>query len=203
MGRVSETIDDSLRAFLAAQHLFFVATAPSGADGHVNCSPRSADTFRVLDETTVAWLDGIGSGVETAAHLRQNGRIVLMFCAFEGAPKIVRLHGRGEVFEPDQPEFVTLRPHFGEVSFAERAIVRLAVARVAESCGFGVPLYRYEGEREQMAHWAAKKGRDGARAYVREKNARSLDGLQGRRGAERSTARPRPPTRRRGRTRAE
>lgn len=125
-----------------------------------------------------------------------------MFCAFEGAPKIVRLHGRGEVFEPDQPEFARLRPQFGSAPFAERAIVRVAVTRIADSCGFGVPLYRYEGDREQMARWAEKKGRDGVRAYVREKNAHSLDGLPGLRGASLSAARPRPTRRRRVRPRA-
>ncbi|MBL9078364.1 MAG: pyridoxamine 5'-phosphate oxidase family protein [Planctomycetes bacterium] len=179
MGRQLEAIDDPLRQFLAAQHLFFVATAPSGDGGHVNCSPRSADAFRVLGPATVAWLDGVGSGIETIAHLRQNGRIVLMFCAFDGAPRIVRLHGRGDALEHGDPGFAALRPAFGDVTFAERAIVRVAVSRIADSCGFGVPLYRYEGEREQMAHWAEKKGVAGARSYMREKNSASLDGLPG------------------------
>lgn len=179
MGKVLPTIDPALQAFLAAQHLFFVASAPSGDGGHVNCSPRSADSFRVLGPTAVGWLDGVGSGVETIAHLRQNGRIVVMFCAFDGAPRIVRLHGRGEAIETGDPRFAALRQHFGAVSFAERAIVRVDVTRIADSCGFGVPLYRYEGEREQMGKWAETKGVEGARAYMREKNAQSLDGLPG------------------------
>lgn len=179
MGKQLPVIDAALADFLAAQHVFFVATAPSGDHGLVNCSPRSADTFRVLGPTTVGWLDGVGSGIETVAHLRQNGRIVLMFCAFDGAPKIVRLHGRGASFEPGDAEFAALRPQFGAASFAERAIVRVECQRISDSCGFGVPRYRHEGPRDQMAKWADKKGSEGARAYTREKNAHSLDGLPG------------------------
>lgn len=179
MGRQHPSIDPPLQSWLAAQHLFFVATAPSGDGGHVNCSPRSASALRVLDPTTVAWLDGVGSGVETIAHLRQNRRIVLMFCAFDGPPRIVRLHGRGTVTEAGDPEFAALRPRFGSQPFAERAVIRVAVTRVSDSCGFGVPRYRYEGERAQMGEWADRKGRDGAIAYMREKNAQSLDGLPG------------------------
>lgn len=179
MGKLFPTVDTDLQAFLAAQHLFFVATAPTGDGGHVNCSPRSAGTFRALGPTTVGWLDATGSGIETIAHLRQNGRIVLLFCAFEGPPRIVRLHGRGAVIEAGDPEFAALRPPFGAVTFAERAIVRVELTRITDSCGFGVPLFRHEGEREQMANWAAKKGVEGARSYQREKNARSIDGLPG------------------------
>lgn len=100
MGKLYDTLDVPLQTFLSAQHLFFVSTAPSGDDGHVNCSPKGLDTFRILGPNTVAYLDFVGSGVETIAHLRQNGRIVLMFCAFEGPPRIVRLHGKGTVIEP-------------------------------------------------------------------------------------------------------
>lgn len=179
MGKQYPSIDPSLQAWLTAQHMFFVATAPSGDGGHVNCSPRSGSSFRVLGPTSVAWLDGIGSGIETVAHLRQNGRIVLLFCAFDGAPRIVRLHGRGTAIEAGDPEFATLRPRFGDQPFAERAVIRVELSRIGDSCGFGVPLYHYEGERDTMAKWADKKGRDGAIAYMREKNARSLDGLPG------------------------
>ncbi|MBL8749411.1 MAG: pyridoxamine 5'-phosphate oxidase family protein [Planctomycetes bacterium] len=179
MAKLFSSIDDKLAEWITAQHLFFVATAPSGDDGHVNCSPRSASSLRVLDGNSVAWLDGVGSGIETVAHLRQNGRIVLMFCAFDGPPRIVRLHGRGTALEAGDPEFAALRPRFGEQPFAERAIVRVAVSRIGDSCGFGVPLYRYEGERDQMGKWADKKGRDGAIAYMREKNGASVDGLPG------------------------
>jgi len=179
MGKSFDAIDPGLQSWIEAQHLFFVATAPSGADGHVNCSPRSGSAFRVLGPNTVAWLDGVGSGIETIAHLRQNGRIVVMFCAFEGSPRIVRLHGRGRAIPIGDPEFAARRTTFGPQPFAERAVVEVAVTRIADSCGFGVPLYRYEGERDQMGKWADKKGKDGALAYMREKNARSLDGLPG------------------------
>lgn len=177
MGKTLAEIDDALAAFLTAQRLFFVATAPSGDGGHVNCSPKGGDPLRVLSPRRVAWIDRVGSGAETIAHLRQNGRIVVMACAFEGAPRIVRLHGRGEVIEPGDAEFGSLLAGWQTASRGVRSIVRVEVARVASSCGFGVPLYRYEGDRGAMAAWCEKKGDDGIRAYVREKNAVSLDGL--------------------------
>jgi hypothetical protein len=180
---VSQTyaeIDDALRAFIAAQRVFFVATAPSGDDGHVNCSPKGLDSFRVLDASTVAYLDFVGSGVETIAHLRQNGRIVVMFCAFEGPPKILRLHGRGIVVEPTDSRFEPLRAHFpGAPRLGVRSIVRVDVTRIADSCGYGVPLYRYEGQRDQLPAWAERKGAAGLEAYQREKNGASIDGLLG------------------------
>jgi hypothetical protein len=157
--------------------VFFVATAPN-AGGHVNCSPKGRDSFRVLDPRTVAYLDYAGSGIETVAHVRQNGRIVLMFCAFEGAPRIVRLHGCGDVLAAGSPAFAALSPAFPSAT-AARAILRIALTRVSDSCGFGVPLYQYRGHREHLDTWAEKKGRDGVRAYVREKNSRSIDDLPG------------------------
>jgi hypothetical protein len=178
MGKLHASIDDALATWLLAQRLFFVATAPSHG-GHVNCSPRGGDSLRILGPTTVAWLDRTGSGIETVAHLRQNGRIVLMFCAFEGPPRIVRLHGRGTVLAANTPAFATAAAAFGAVDFDTRAILRIELDRVSDSCGFGVPLYRYEGEREQLGAWAKKKGPDGVAAYVREKNATSIDGLPG------------------------
>lgn len=183
MGKLYAEIDDRLRAFIARQHLFFVASAPSGPDGHVNCSPKGLDTFRILGPTRVAYLDFVGSGVETIAHLRQNGRVVLMFCAFDGTPNIVRLHGRGVAVEPRDPEFAALRAGFAEAR-GVRAVVRVDVTRISDSCGYGVPLYRYEGERPQMGEWAERKGEAGLEKYQREKNARSLDGLPGLRWTE-------------------
>jgi predicted pyridoxine 5'-phosphate oxidase superfamily flavin-nucleotide-binding protein len=179
MGKVLPGIDDSLRAWIAAQRVFFVATAPSGDGGHVNCSPRGGDALQVLSPTTVAWADRVGSGIETIAHLRQNGRIVVMLCAFEGPPRIVRLHGRGEVVVAGTPEFERLQPSFPGTSLGVRAIVRVEVERVSDSCGFGVPLLQFVGDRSQMAAWAEKKGEAGVRDYVREKNAASMDGLPG------------------------
>jgi len=180
MGKLYEVIDDSLRRFIAAQHVFFVATAPRGSGGHINCSPKGLDTFRVLDPETVAYVDFVGSGVETISHLRQNGRIVFLFCAFDGPPKILRLHGQGEAIELGHPEFAALFAAFGrESTLGVRSIVRVKVARVADSCGYAVPLYRFEGERDQLGAWAERKGEDAIEAYKQEKNASSIDGLAG------------------------
>jgi hypothetical protein len=178
MGKVFETIPDAFREFIEAQHVFFVATAPSGPSGHVNLSPKGLDSFRLLDEHTVAYLDFVGSGVETIAHLRDNGRIAILFCSFEGPPKIVRLHGRGEVLEPTTPEFAARRDRFPAAT-GVRSIIVVHVERASDSCGFGVPLYRYEGERDQLAAWATKKGPERLVSYQREKNSKSIDGLPG------------------------
>jgi hypothetical protein len=178
MGRLPDAIDDTLRAFLEAQHLFFVATAPLDADGHVNVSPKGLDTFRIVDAHSVAYLDFVGSGAETIAHLRENGRVCLMFCAFDGPPRIVRLHGRGETVTPDHARFDALRARFPDAPDGSvRAIVVVHVTRVSDSCGYGVPLFRYEGERPQLPAWAARKGPEGLARYQRDKNALSIDGL--------------------------
>jgi predicted pyridoxine 5'-phosphate oxidase superfamily flavin-nucleotide-binding protein len=178
MSKVINTIDERFREFIEAQHVFFVATAPAGAGGHVNLSPKGMDTFRVIDERTAAYLDFIGSGVETIAHLRDNGRIVLMFTAFEGPPKIVRLHGRGEAVEPGDALFASLRGRFPP-SESPRSIIVVHVERASDSCGYGVPLYDYRGERTQLDAWAEKKGADGLHQYQKDKNAESIDGLPG------------------------
>ena len=183
MGKTYTEIDDRLRSFMARQHVFFVASAPTGPGGHVNCSPKGLDTFRILGPTRVAYLDFVGSGVETIAHLRQNGRVVIMFCAFEGPPNIVRLYGRGVVVEPRDPEFSRLLASF-DAKPGVRAIVRVDLTRIGDSCGYGVPLLRYEGERPQMGEWAERKGEAGLETYQREKNAVSLDGLPGLRWTE-------------------
>ena len=176
MGKSYPGIDDPLRAFLERQHVFFVATAPSGTEGHVNCSPKGLDCLRILGPTTVAYLDYVGSGAETIAHVRENGRIVLMFCAFEGPPKIVRLHGRGEVLEPEDADFATLLASF-DPGLGARSIVRVELDRISDSCGYGVPLLRFEGERTQLPAWAERKGDAGLVEYQRAKNAASVDGL--------------------------
>ena len=183
MGKVHESIDDRLREFVEGQHVFFVATAPSGDGGHVNVSPKGLDSLRVLGERTVAYLDFNGSGVETIAHLRDNGRITLMLCAFEGPPKIVRLHGKGAVVEPDDARFADLRSRFPDADHV-RSIIVVSVERISDSCGFAVPLYRYEGQRRQLVEWADKKGADGLVEYRSRKNASSIDGLPGLRSAE-------------------
>ncbi len=175
MGKVRDRIDSALQAFIERQRLFFVGSAP-GDGGHVNVSPKGLDTLRVLGPTRVAYLDYVGSGAETIAHLRDNGRIVLMFCAFDGPPQIVRLHGRGEVVEPQDPAYADLRPLFPPAT-ASRAIIVVAVERVSDSCGFGVPLYQFERDRSQLDDWASRKGPDGLTTYQRQKNAASIDGL--------------------------
>jgi predicted pyridoxine 5'-phosphate oxidase superfamily flavin-nucleotide-binding protein len=179
VGTTSTVIDEELSAWLAAQHMFFVATAPSGDGGHINCSPKGSDSFRVLGPTTIGYVDFTGSGVETIAHLRDNGRIVVMFCAFDGAPRIVRLHGRGEVLRPDHEQFAGLLQRFQQRSLGVRAIMRIEVTRVSNSCGYGVPILNFERERDTLASWAEKKGEAGVAKYWREKNARSLDDLPG------------------------
>ena len=178
MGRVFPVLDDRLVEFIRGQQMFFVATAPLSAEGHVNLSPKGLDSFRVLDDRTVAYLDLVGSGIETVAHLRENGRIVLMFCAFSGAPRILRLHGRGEVLEPLHEEFGRLRALFPDHS-GVRAIIRICCTRISDSCGFGVPLYEFQGHRPQLLEWAERKGPEALEQYQRQKNARSLDGLPG------------------------
>lgn len=178
MGKTRNEIDDELRSFVARQHVFFVATAPLARDGHVNCSPKGLDTLRLLGPRTIAYLDYTGSGVETIAHVRENGRIVLMLCAFAGAPRIVRFYGEGRVVEPRDPEYATLAPAFAPGPGA-RAIVVVAIERIMDSCGFGVPLLRWEGDRGQLGAWAERKGEAGAAEYRRTRNARSLDGLPG------------------------
>ena len=177
MGNTYQAIDDVVARFIGAQHLFFVATAPARG-GHVNLSPKGAAAFRILDPQTVAYLDLTGSGVETIAHLRDDGRITIMFCAFDGSPKIVRLYGRGEVVCPGHPEFAALAGSFPRFA-AVRSVIRVALERVSESCGYGVPLYDYAGERPQLAAWADRKGPAGIAAYRRERNAASIDGLPG------------------------
>jgi len=183
MGKVFETIDGKLAEFIRAQKMFFVATAPLAGDGLVNLSPKGLDSFRILGPLEVAYLDLTGSGIETVAHLRENGRIVFMFCAFEGRPRILRLHGRGRAFEPGEPEFERLRPEFPEVA-GVRAIVRVEVQRIADSCGWGVPLYRFEGQRDQLVRYGEQLGPEKIREAQAEYNARSIDELPGLRSVE-------------------
>ncbi len=186
MGREYDTIDEHLAGWIARQPLFFVGSAPLAEDGHVNISPKGPiGSLRVLGPTTVAYLDIYGSGAETIAHIRENGRIVVMLCAFSGPPRIVRLHGRGELLRPGDDGFEALLAEaaFEDPAIAEarRAIVRVDVSRIADSCGYGVPLMAYEGERPHSTLSAQKRlrtqGRDGYAKFVAERNASSVDGL--------------------------
>jgi hypothetical protein len=176
VGKTRATIDDKAKEFLAAQRVFFVATAPRGDEGHVNLSPKGLDTLRVLSPTRIAYLDLVGSGAETIAHLRENGRITLMFCAFEGSPNILRIYGRGRAVESGDADWSELAAGFPAEPGA-RSIVVVDVERVMDSCGFGVPRYRYEGDRPVLREWAEKKGDEALREYERNNNAASLDGL--------------------------
>jgi Pyridoxamine 5'-phosphate oxidase len=176
---VYQEIGGKLRSWIETQRLFFVGTAPLAAGGHVNVSPKGdLRWFRILGPREVAYLDFVGSGAETIAHLRENGRIVVLFCAFEGAPRIVRLHGRGEVVRPGDAGFDELLTAFDQPEHAVRSLIRIHVDRISDSCGYGVPVMRFEGRRSQYDDWVDSKLRTtGLDAYVAEKNAESIDGL--------------------------
>lgn len=179
MGKVYEGIDDRLREFIERQQVFFVATAPTGADGHVNVSPKGmVGTFAVLGPHRVAYLDYHGSGAETLAHLRENGRITLMFCAFDGPPKVLRLHGRGEavtVGEPGFAEQVALFPEPPDLH-SVRTVVTVAVRRVSDSCGYAVPLMTYQQDRDLLIQAHSRRTAEDLVQYRKTKNAASIDG---------------------------
>jgi hypothetical protein len=186
MGRRYDEIDERMARWIGEQALFFVGSAPLVGDGHVNVSPKGPiGSLRVLGPTTIAYLDAVGSGAETIAHVRENGRIVVMLCAFGGPPRIVRLHGRGDVLLPSDEGFDALvrEADFEDASIPEgrRAVVRVEVSRIADSCGYGVPLMSMEGLRPHAPLWAEKKlrtgGADAIDAYVAERNELSIDGL--------------------------
>jgi hypothetical protein len=172
------SISDDLARWWAEQPVFFVATAPSGRDGHVNCSPKGLDTLRILGPRRAAYLDLTGSGVETIAHLRDNGRITLMACAFDGAPRISRIYGAGTVHGLGSPAYDELAGHFPALPGA-RAIIDIAVDRVTTSCGYAVPLMDVVGDRDRLIEWSKAKGDDGLVAYRASKNAASIDGHPG------------------------
>jgi hypothetical protein len=186
MGKVYDRIDEQLRDWIGRQSLFFVGTAPLADDGRVNISPKGPiGALRVLGDRTVAYLDVVGSGAETIAHLRENGRIVVMLCAFEGPPRILRLHGQGRVIAPGDTEFAELLEQAGFEKFtadeARRTVIVVEIERIADSCGYGVPFMSYEGKRPHMEAWAEKKlrvgGAEAIEAYKAEKNTVSIDGL--------------------------
>jgi hypothetical protein len=187
VGSIFPDLNERLREFIAQQKMFFVATAPLAADGHVNLSPKGLDCLRILGPTTVAFVDFTGSGIETVAHLRENGRLTIMFCAFEGPPRILRLRGWGEAVEPNDKswdDYYRQLPHSAQA----RSIIVLHVETIADSCGYGIPLYDYVGERSQLLAWCDRKGADGILEYQAQKNRYSIDGLPG----LRSVTDPRP-----------
>jgi Pyridoxamine 5'-phosphate oxidase len=176
MGKFNESISTAHAAFIEKQHIFFVATAPLSENGRINLSPKGLDCFRVLSQNKVAYMDLISSGNETSAHTMENGRITLMFCSFEGSPNILRLYGKGFAVLPGTEEWKVYAPHF-KIYPSTRQIIVADIDLVQTSCGFGVPLYNYEGERNLHFEWAEKKGEEGLQEYVLEKNLKSLDGL--------------------------
>jgi hypothetical protein len=187
MAKLFEEIDDKLRAFIEGQPMFFVATAPSGDGGHVNVSPKGGrNLFQVTGPHGFAYVDLMGSGIETIAHLRENGRVAIMFCAFEGGPKIVRLHGLGMPVQQEDDGFEEALARFDvsdEQRRAVRSVIEVEVTRVSDSCGFVVPRMDYVGERDQLYRYAdnrlRKEGQEAVRAYVSANNAESIDGLTG------------------------
>jgi hypothetical protein len=176
MAKVFDRITPELQQFITQQHIYFVATAPLSPTGHVNLSPKGLDSFRILSPNRVAYLDLTGSGNETSAHLQENGRITFMFCAFQGAPSILRLYGTGQTVLPHHPEWHSLLAQFPPMA-GIRQIITADLDRIQTSCGTGVPLFESQGQRSQLITWAEKKGEAGIAAYQQEKNQMSIDGL--------------------------
>ena len=176
MGKFHNSMTDAHIEFISKQKMFFTATAPLSADGHINLSPKGLDSFRVLSPTKVIYMDIIGSGNETSAHILENERITFMFCAFDGPPNILRLYGKGYTVLPGNEKWNELSRLF-EVPISIRQFIVADIYKVQTSCGFSVPYYTYTGERDHANKWAEKKGKDGLREYIKEKNMVSLDGL--------------------------
>ncbi len=178
MGKEFREIDEKIRRWIERQRLFFVSTAPLAGDGRINCSPKGLDALRVLGPRRLAYADTGGSGIETVAHLKENGRIVIMLCAFEGPPKIFRFYGRGRPLEPHDPAFPELESQFSGLP-SIRNIIDIDVDCIRDSCGYGVPLYEFKQERESLQNWFDKKTGDEVQQYFVDNNAESLDGLPG------------------------
>lgn len=178
MGKEYTEISDRLCDWIERQRIFFVATAPLSGEGTINCSPKGLDCFRVLGPKLVGYVDTGGSGIETVAHLKENGRIVIMMCAFEGPPKIFRFYGHGNVIEPHEDDFAEALARFPQAP-AARNIITVDVERIIDSCGYGVPLYEFQGDRDSLPNYFAKQSDDEILAYRARKNSVSLDGLPG------------------------
>ncbi len=178
MGKVYSQIDERIADFIGKQKMFFVATAPTSAEGHVNVSPKGYDSFAILGPNEVAYADLGGSGIETVAHIRENGRLTIMFCAFEGPANILRLYGEGSVIQYDDPGFSEAMAPFPDFDTA-RNVIRMRVTRISDSCGWGVPFYEFKGERDQLTRYIANKTPDENWAKFKTGNAESIDGLPG------------------------
>jgi hypothetical protein len=179
MGQTYRFIDDSIRQWMGAQKMFFIGTAPLADDGQVNLSPKGHDSLRILDEKTLAYFDFGGSGVETIAHVRENGRIVVMMCAFDGPPKIFRFHGTGEVIAPPDAGFDELHNLFDMPGIGVRAIIRVHLNRISDSCGYGVPTYDFKDQRRSAQNYIEKTGTEAIREDQIACNLQSIDGLPG------------------------
>ncbi len=182
MGQTYDRLEDKHIAFIENQKMFFVATAPISGEGYVNLSPKGYDSLRIVGDTCVEWVDLGGSGIETQAHIQENGRITLMFCAFDGPANILRIYGKGTAIDFDHPEFETALAPFSNFDRA-RAVIRIDITRVSDSCGWGVPFYEFKGEREQLQRWVDNKPLDEWKEKRYAANARSIDGLPGLTGA--------------------
>lgn len=178
MGKEFQEIDGRMQRWIERQRLFFVSTAPLADDGRINCSPKGLDALRVLAPRQIAYVDTGGSGIETVAHLKENGRIVIMMCAFDGPPKIFRFYGHGRSVEPHHAEFEQLVPMFADMP-AIRNFVVVDVTSIRDSCGYGVPVYEFKRERESLKNWCDDKTEEELLEYRHERNAESLDGLPG------------------------
>ena len=178
MAKIYEELDDRLGQFIMNQKMFFVGSAPLAGDGLVNISPKGMDGLRILDSKTVAYLDLTGSGIESVAHVKENGRFVIMFCSFDTSPMILRLHGRAEVIERANAEWQQIRPLFPESRMA-RAIIKVSVSRISDSCGWGVPKYKFIGERVQYQKYAEQIDDTELRQAQLETNMKSINGLPG------------------------
>lgn len=176
MGKQFPALLPEHEAFIRRQHLFFVGSAPLSEEGHVNLSPKGHDCLRILSESRAAYLDMTGSGNETSAHVQENGRITIMFCAMEGPPQIMRLYGRGTVILPRSAEWEELYPLFTPLPGA-RQIILIDIHKVQTSCGYAVPFMKYEGERDTLQRWSIQKGEEGLKQYWQDKNSVSIDGL--------------------------
>lgn len=177
MGKFSQEISEQHQRFIENQHLFFVGTAPSNPEGHINISPKGLDSFKVLSPNQVAYMDIIGSGNETAAHIGENGRITFMFCSFDKVPNILRLYGNGRVVLAEDSDWNELCNHF-TIYPSTRQIIIAEIHLIQTSCGYGIPLYEYVSERSIHFEWAEKKGEEGLAQYIKEKNSVSLDGKE-------------------------
>lgn len=178
MGKEYREIDERMQRWIERQRLFFVSTAPRADDGRINCSPKGLDALRVLGPRQIAYADTGGSGIETVAHLKENGRIVIMLCAFDGPPKIFRFYGQGRSIEPHDAEFEKLVQKFPDMP-AIRNFVVIDIECIRDSCGYGVPLYKFKSDRNSLRNWCESKTADELLDYRHERNAQSLDGLPG------------------------